>query len=137
MACQGEVRRVCDKWPYKKARLRFATPRQSSSTDKRRTKTGAAGIRTLDLLHAMQTRSQLRHGPVGSNLVPVFGSLVKAFTEKIPPVSPGIHSDDTAPPAEFVGYMLQNVLGLVAVVAEHKERTAAAAHADRQFDSRR
>ena len=27
-------------------------------------RTGASGTRTHDLLHAMQTRSQLRHGPV-------------------------------------------------------------------------
>lgn len=30
-------------------------------------KTGARGTRTPDLLHAMQTRSQLRHGPVNDD----------------------------------------------------------------------
>ena len=36
--------------------------------------TGARGARTPDLLHAMQTRSQLRHGPWVSSCVIVSGS---------------------------------------------------------------
>ena len=36
--------------------------------------TGASETRTRDLLHAMQTRSQLRHGPVGPRIMPEKGS---------------------------------------------------------------
>ena len=50
---------------------------------------GARGTRTLDLLHAMQTRSQLRHGPSQVDYAPRAPSMQLRFRFGLP-TGPGV-----------------------------------------------